>query len=106
MKNIQISPSILSADFSQLGSEIKRLEEGGADMIEIGIPFSDPQADGPIIQRASEIALSNGISLSIIFDQVRSIRKKTDILELEAPKSIQTTPICISSSRRLDCPET
>ena len=52
--------------------------EGGADMIEIGIPFSDPQADGPIIQRASEIALSNGISLSIIFDQVRSIRKKTD----------------------------
>ena len=53
--------------------------EGGADMIEIGIPFSDPQADGPIIQKASEIALSNGISLSIIFDQVRSIRKKTDI---------------------------
>ena len=53
--------------------------EGGADMIEIGIPFSDPQADGPIIQRASEIALSNGISLSIIFDQVRSIRRKTDI---------------------------
>ena len=53
--------------------------EGGADMIEIGIPFSDPQADGPIIQKASEIALSNGITLSIIFDQVRSIRKKTDI---------------------------
>ena len=53
--------------------------EGGADMIEIGIPFSDPQADGPIIQKASEIALSNGISLSIIFNQVRSIRKKTDI---------------------------
>ena len=79
MKNIQISPSILSADFSQLGSKIKRLEEGGADMIEIGIPFSDPQADGPIIQKASEIALSNGISLPIIFDQVRSIRKKTDI---------------------------
>jgi len=53
--------------------------EGGADMIEIGIPFSDPQADGPIIQKASEIALSNGISLPIIFDQVRSIRKKTDV---------------------------
>ena len=53
--------------------------EAGADMIEIGIPFSDPQADGPIIQKASEIALSNGISLPIIFDQIRSIRKKTDI---------------------------
>ena len=47
--------------------------EGGADMIEIGIPFSDPQADGPIIQKASEIALSNGITLSIIFDQVLSL---------------------------------
>ena len=37
MKNIQISPSILSADFSQLGSEIKRLEEGGADMIHVDV---------------------------------------------------------------------
>jgi ribulose-phosphate 3-epimerase len=36
MKKIQISPSILSADFSQLGNEIKRLEEGGADMIHVG----------------------------------------------------------------------
>ena len=37
MKNIQISPSILSADFSQLGNEIKRLEEGGADMIHVDV---------------------------------------------------------------------
>ena len=37
MKNIQISPSILSADFSQLGVEIKRLEEGGADMIHVDV---------------------------------------------------------------------
>ncbi|MDC0354270.1 ribulose-phosphate 3-epimerase, partial [Candidatus Pelagibacter sp.] len=37
MKNIQISPSILSADFSQLGSEIKRLEVGGADMIHVDV---------------------------------------------------------------------
>ena len=37
MKNIQISPSILSADFSELGSEIKRLEEGGADMIHVDV---------------------------------------------------------------------
>ena len=48
-------------------------------MIEIGIPFSDPQADGPIIQKASEKALSNGITLDIIFQQVKSIRKKTNI---------------------------
>ena len=52
---------------------------GGADMIEIGIPFSDPQADGPVIQKASEIALSNGICLSDIFDQVKSIRERTNI---------------------------
>ena len=43
MKKIQISPSILSADFSELGNEIKRLEEGGADMIHVDV------MDGPII---------------------------------------------------------
>ena len=52
---------------------------GGADMIEIGIPFSDPQADGPVIQEANEIALKNGITLLEIFEQVKEIRKQTDI---------------------------
>ena len=51
----------------------------GADMIEIGIPFSDPQADGPIIQEASEKALKNGITLNIIFEQVKEIRKETTV---------------------------
>ena len=40
MKKIQISPSILSADFSQLGNEIKRLEEGGADMIHVAVSYT------------------------------------------------------------------
>ena len=53
--------------------------DGGADMIEIGIQFSDPQADSPVIQKASELALSNGISISDIFDQVKSIREKTNV---------------------------
>ncbi len=53
--------------------------EAGADMIEIGIPYSDPLADGPIIQASSQKALNNGITLDIIFDQVKSIRSKTDI---------------------------
>ena len=53
--------------------------KGGADMIEIGIPFSDPQADGPVIQEANEIALNNGISLLEIFEQVKEIRKQTDV---------------------------
>ena len=50
--------------------------EAGADMIEIGIPYSDPLADGPIIQASSQKALNNGITLDIIFDQVKSIRSK------------------------------
>ena len=51
----------------------------GADMIEIGIPFSDPQADGIVIQEASEKALNNGITLNVIFEQVKEIRKETKI---------------------------
>ena len=53
--------------------------KGGADMIEIGIPFSDPQADGPVIQEANEIALNNGITLLEIFEQVKEIREETDV---------------------------
>ena len=53
--------------------------KGGADMIEIGIPFSDPQADGPVIQQANEIALNNGITLLEIFEQVKEIREETDV---------------------------
>ena len=53
--------------------------KGGADMIEIGIPFSDPQADGPVIQEANEIALKNGITLLEIFEQVKEIREETDV---------------------------
>ena len=51
----------------------------GDDMIEIGIPFSDPQADGPVIQEANEIALKNGITLLEIFEQVKDIRRQTDV---------------------------
>ena len=72
----------LTAGYPEINSTEKLVltaVESGADMIEIGIPFSDPQADGPIIQKASEKALSNGITLDIIFQQVHSIRKKTNI---------------------------
>ena len=72
----------LTAGYPEISSTEKLVltaVESGADMIEIGIPFSDPQADGPIIQKASEKALSNGITLDIIFQQVNSIRKKTNI---------------------------
>ena len=55
------------------------LEEAGADLIELGVPFSDPIADGPTIQRASERALTHGISLQQILEMVKSLRKKTEI---------------------------
>lgn len=52
------------------------LVAGGADIIELGVPFSDPMADGPIIQRASERALAHGVSLSDVLDMVREFRKR------------------------------
>ncbi len=58
---------------------IKTLAQGGADMIEIGIPFSDPLADGPVIQQSSELALKNGMTLSLLFDQLNDIRKETAV---------------------------
>ncbi|MBI2981371.1 MAG: tryptophan synthase subunit alpha, partial [Deltaproteobacteria bacterium] len=55
------------------------LEKGGADIIELGVPFSDPMADGPIIQKASERALKKGTTLSKILKLVREVRKTTEI---------------------------
>ncbi|MBQ1312737.1 MAG: tryptophan synthase subunit alpha [Blautia sp.] len=55
------------------------MEEAGADLIELGIPFSDPTAEGPVIQEASTRALSGGVTTDRIFDMVRSIRKKSVI---------------------------
>jgi len=52
------------------------LVEAGADVIELGVPFSDPMADGPTIQRSSERALSRGAGLSFVFDSVRRFRER------------------------------
>lgn len=53
--------------------------EAGADIIELGMPFSDPVADGPAIQLASERALANGATLVKVLDAVRSIRERSDV---------------------------
>ena len=58
---------------------IKALADAGTDMIEIGLPFSDPVADGPVIQKSSDIALKNGMSLKLLFRQLQNIRKEVDI---------------------------
>lgn len=57
----------------------KALEEAGADFIEIGFPYSDPVADGPTIQHASEEALKNGMSLKVLFEQLKDLRKHVSI---------------------------
>ncbi|MBC7387756.1 MAG: tryptophan synthase subunit alpha [Opitutaceae bacterium] len=58
---------------------LKSLQEAGADFVEIGIPFSDPVADGPTIQKSSEIALQNGMNLKLLFDQLKDIRKSVSM---------------------------
>ncbi len=58
---------------------IRTLEKNGVSMIEIGIPFSDPMADGPVIQSAATQALRNGMSLRLLFDQLKEIRQDVTI---------------------------
>lgn len=55
------------------------LEQAGADVIELGVPFSDPIADGPVIQQAAERALRNGTSLRQILSSVKKLRRRTEI---------------------------
>jgi tryptophan synthase alpha chain len=55
------------------------LEKGGADLIELGVPFSDPVADGPVIQRGAERALAAGTTLALILDLARQIRLRSQI---------------------------
>ncbi len=55
------------------------LADAGADVIELGVPFSDPLADGPVIQRASERALRSGTTLAGVIDLVRRLREKTEV---------------------------
>ncbi len=58
---------------------IQDLEKNGVDMIEIGLPFSDPLADGPTIQESSTAALKNGMTTEVLFNQLKNIRKKVSI---------------------------
>ncbi len=60
-------------------SSVRGLVKGGADIIELGFPFSDPLADGPVIQNASMISLENGTKINRFFNIVKKIRKETDI---------------------------
>lgn len=57
----------------------KILEASGVDFLEIGFPYSDPVADGPVIQHSSEEALKNGMSLDLLFNQLKELRKEVQI---------------------------
>ena len=81
-ENKKILSIYFSAGFPNLNdtvSLIENLAENGVDMIEIGLPFSDPLADGPIIQESSAAALKNGMTSEILFEQLKDIRKSVDI---------------------------
>ena len=56
---------------------IKQLDKAGVDLIEVGIPYSDPLADGPIIQLSSQVALENGVTLINTFEQLKTLRDIT-----------------------------
>ncbi len=74
-------PYIMAGDPSLAMTEslVLALEKGGADLIELGVPFSDPIADGPVIQQAAERALRSGTSLKKILSSVTTLRTKTTI---------------------------
>jgi tryptophan synthase alpha chain len=61
-------------DLQRSAEIIQRLDKAGADVLEIGVPFSDPLADGPVIQRATERALAAGVTLSRVLGMVKSLR--------------------------------
>ncbi|MFY0628206.1 MAG: tryptophan synthase subunit alpha [Reichenbachiella sp.] len=58
---------------------IQALEKSGADLIEIGVPFSDPIADGPTIQNTNNIALENGMNVKLLFEQLLQVRKSVSL---------------------------
>jgi len=74
-------PYITAGDPSLEATEqiILELERSGSDIIELGVPFSDPMADGPVIQRASERALRNNVSARDCLEVVRRVRKKSEV---------------------------
>jgi tryptophan synthase alpha chain len=71
-----------TAGYPQLNSTIevmKALQENGADIIELGMPYSDPLADGPVIQQSSSVALANGMTIKKLFEQLKNLRKEISI---------------------------
>jgi tryptophan synthase alpha chain len=76
-KNSHILNVYCTAGFPQLNSTLevmRSLQQNGADIIELGMPYSDPLADGPVIQQSSSIALANGMTIKKLFEQLKDFR--------------------------------
>ena len=81
INNKKVLSVFLTSGFPDKKNFVKlalKVLDAGADMLEIGFPFSDPLADGSIIQHSSQIALENGINLTKTFDFIKEIRKQTN----------------------------
>ena len=81
-KRQQVLNIYCTAGYPQLNSTVdvmKALQENGADIIELGMPYSDPLADGPVIQQSSSIALANGMTIKKLFEQLKDFRKNISV---------------------------
>jgi len=81
-KNTEILSIFFTAGYPKLEDTmpvLRELQAQGVDMVEIGIPFSDPMADGPVIQASGNVALKNGMTLHKIFDQLSEMRSEIHI---------------------------
>lgn len=77
-KNNNVLNIYCTAGYPHLESTLqvmKALEENGADIIELGMPYSDPLADGPVIQESGSVALQNGMTIKVLFEQLRDMRR-------------------------------
>ena len=81
-KNNHILNVYCTAGYPHLENTIevmKALEENGADIIELGMPYSDPLADGPVIQHSSTVAIANGMNIETLFEQLKDFRKQVSV---------------------------
>lgn len=81
-KNKDLLSIYFTAGYPALNSTVpiaEALEKAGVDFMEVGFPYSDPVADGPTIQNSSQQALANGMTLNVLFDELKELRKKVTI---------------------------
>ncbi len=82
IKKSNICSIYFTAGYPKLNDTVTIIEElasAGVDMVEVGVPFSDPMADGPVIQSSGSKALKNGMSLTVLFEQLSGIRERVTI---------------------------